>query len=69
MIPRLACEQVLQQDLGSDPDEDDPQKKRRTANKTAEDGLPEELVIGMDGKTKDGAMPYELLMKQLDYLK
>lgn len=56
-------------DPDDDPDEDDPQKKRRTANKTAEDGLPEEPVIGMDGKTKDGAMPYELLMKQLDYLK
>ena len=26
-------------------------------------------VIGMDGKTKDGAMPYELLKKQLDLLK
>ena len=26
-------------------------------------------VIGMDGKTEDGAMPYELLRKQLDFLK
>ena len=26
-------------------------------------------VIGMDGKTKDGAMPYEILKKQLDFLK
>lgn len=26
-------------------------------------------IIGMDGKTRDGAMPYELLKKQLDYLK
>ena len=26
-------------------------------------------AIGMDGKTRDGAMPYELLIKQLDYLK
>ena len=29
----------------------------------------EEPVIGMDGRTKDGAMPYELLRNQLDYLK
>ena len=26
-------------------------------------------VIGMDGKTETGAMPYELLMHQLDYLR
>ena len=26
-------------------------------------------VIGMDGKTKDGAMPYEILRKQLSFLK
>jgi hypothetical protein len=26
-------------------------------------------VIGMDGKTKDGAMPYEILRNQLDFLK
>ena len=30
---------------------------------------PEKPVIGMDGKTKDGAMPYELLRKQLDFLR
>ena len=30
---------------------------------------PEKPVIGMDGKTKDGAMPFELLKKQLDYLR
>jgi hypothetical protein len=26
-------------------------------------------VIGMNGKTKDGAMPYEILRNQLDFLK
>ncbi len=26
-------------------------------------------VIGMDGKTRDGAMPFEILRKQLDFLK
>lgn len=29
----------------------------------------EEPVIGLDGKTKDGAMPYEILRNQLDFLK
>ena len=29
----------------------------------------EEPMIGMDGKTKDGAMPYEILKTQLDFLK
>ena len=29
----------------------------------------EEPVIGMNGKTKDGAMPYEILKTQLDFLK
>ena len=28
----------------------------------------EKIVIGMDGKAKDGSMPYELLRKQLDFL-
>ena len=30
---------------------------------------PEMPVIGMDGKTKDGAMPFDLVMKQLELLK
>ena len=29
----------------------------------------EEPVIGMNGKTRDGAMPYEILKTQLDFLK
>ena len=29
----------------------------------------EEPVIGLDGRTKDGAMPYEILKTQLDFLK
>ena len=32
----------------------------------AEPAIPQ---IGMDGKTKDGAMPYEILRNQLDFLK
>ncbi len=31
--------------------------------------LPDMPVIGMDGKTKDGAMPYEILKQQLCFLK
>ena len=30
---------------------------------------PKTPMIGMDGKTKDGAMPYEILRNQLDFLK
>ncbi len=30
---------------------------------------PDTPAIGMDGKTKDGAMPYDLLMNQLEFLK
>ena len=43
------------------PAKEEPQEKSR-----AEPGLP---AIGMDGKTKDGAMPYEILRNQLDFLK
>ena len=35
----------------------------------AEPKAREEPLIGMDGKTKDGAMPYEILRNQLDFLK
>ena len=43
------------------PAKEEPQEKSR-----AEPGLP---AIGMDGKTKDGAMPYEILRNQLDFLR
>ena len=33
------------------------------------DAEPEQPVIGMDGKTRDGAMPYEILRNQLDFLR
>ena len=32
-------------------------------------GKPEMPVIGMDGKTKDGAMPYEILKDRLEWMK
>jgi|GEM_PF-6482755 hypothetical protein len=45
------------------PDEND---SANNAQKSAEKGLTVNVpVIGLDGKTKDGAMPYEILRKQL----
>ena len=35
----------------------------------AEPKAREEPVLGMDGKTEDGAVPYQILMKQLDFLR
>ena len=50
--------------------------KADDAQKPSEEGLtaptvtvPEIPVIGMDGKTKDGAMPYEILKQQLAFLR
>lgn len=39
------------------------------ADPTPATDQPEMPVIGMDGKTKDGAMPFDLVMKQLELLK
>ena len=39
------------------------------ADEPAADTEPEMPVIGMDGKTKDGAMPYEILKDKLEWLK
>lgn len=36
---------------------------------TAEGKPPDKPVIGMDGKTEDGAVPYQILMNQLDFLR
>ena len=35
----------------------------------AEDTQPELPVIGMDGKTEDGAVPYQILIDQLEFLR
>ena len=51
---------VLNSICGAAPDEKEKPKPR------AEPTVPQ---IGMDGKTKDGAMPYEILRNQLDFLK
>lgn len=51
------------------PDENGSDGKSPDAPKLAEKGLNFTPVIGMDGKTKDGAMPYEILKQQLAFLK
>lgn len=49
------------------PDEND---STDNTQKSSEKGLTVNMpVIGMDGKTKDGAMPYEILKQQLAFLK
>lgn len=50
-------------------DESDSDGKSPDTQKPAEKGLNFTPVIGMDGKTKDGAMPYEILKQQLAFLK
>lgn len=51
------------------PSEDDPDKEDENPKREPEDSIPEMLVIGMDGKTKDGAMPYEIVRRELELLK
>ena len=58
---------------GTEPPDDD---KADDAQKPSEEGLtaptvtvPDMPVIGMDGKTADGAMPYEILKQQLAFLR
>lgn len=51
------------------PDESGSDGKSPDTPKPAEKGLIIAPVIGMDGKTKDGAMPYEILKQQLAFLK
>lgn len=49
--------------------DDTPDDKTETA-KPAEEGLTVNMpVIGLDGKTADGSMPYEILKQQLAFLK
>lgn len=51
------------------PDESGSDGKSPDTPKSAEKGLNIAPVIGMNGKTKDGAMPYEILKQQLAFLK
>ena len=58
-------------DEDEDDEEEEPSKPKSSdmADAPVTDTEPDKPVIGMDGKTKDGAMPYDLLKKQLDFLK
>lgn len=58
---------------GTEPPDD---SKADDAQKSAEEGLnaptvtvPDMPVIGMDGKTADGSMPYEILKQQLAFMR
>ncbi len=58
---------------GTEPSDD---SKADDAQKPSEEGLtaptvtvPDMPVIGMDGKTADGSMPYEILKQQLSFLR
>lgn len=51
------------------PDESGSDGKSPDTPKSSEKGLNIAPVIGMNGKTKDGAMPYEILKQQLAFLK
>ena len=57
---RVTEQAVLNSICGTGTEEKEKPKTR------AEPDVPQ---IGMDGKTKDGAMPYEILRNQLDFLK
>ena len=58
-----------QADLAEEPVEDTGPGQADVPEEPVKDTVPEHPVIGLDGKTKDGAMPYDLLIKQLDFLK
>lgn len=81
---RLMGQAILNRIMGSVPEADaaDPADDDETQAEPAEDGITQEEdvklpadhieaapVIGMDGKTADGSMPFAILEKQLEYLK
>jgi ATP-dependent Clp protease protease subunit len=53
----------------AEPDADTPSADEVGIPPTVENTTQKVPLIGMDGKTPDGAMPYELLRKQLDFLR
>ena len=54
---------------GDEDEPEEPEKKPKNESVTPDVDDKESPLIGPDGKTKDGAMPYELLRKQLEFLK
>ena len=49
--------------------ETQPVDEKHTDNSTPEPEKDPQPVIGLDGKTEDGSMPYEILMEKLEWLK
>ena len=73
---RLMGETILNRlgvtDEATEPETDPPATEPPKTGVTDPPGTgdqPEMPVIGMDGKTKDGAMPYEILKDKLEWLK
>ena len=78
---RLMGQAILNRIMDSLPDKEPPATEdsgSEEAEEPAEDGVTEDPipeddksvpVIGMDGKTADGSMPFAILEKQLEYLK
>jgi len=71
---RLMGETILNR-LGAESMPDNPadgaeaQEPSKEGLKPAESAQPEAPVIGMDGKTPDGSMPYEILKDKLEWLR
>ena len=68
--PVTATDDVATNELPDDvkaPEE--PKPTTDEAQPLTDEAKPEELTIGLDGKTKDGSMPYALLEKQLQLLR
>ena len=59
-------EEESEEDGEDEADDDDDNSKKPPK---PDDTVSDTPVIGLDGKTKDGAMPYDLLKKQLEFLK
>ena len=71
-----ACELVLDTHLDCEGGKNRDDSKADDAQKPSEEGMtaptvtvPDMPVIGMDGKTADGSMPYEILKQQLAFLR
>ena len=65
-----AAKEAVKEAVNPDAATDAPKEKNPEAETSAEpkDTAPRVPVIGMDGKTEDGSMPYELLKNQLELI-
>ena len=77
--PETGVSAMFEEAIGEDPQEtqeqptqvppDATEAPQEAETETVEDTAPKAPMIGMDGKTEDGGMPYELLKRQLEFLK